>query len=146
MWGYPSPSMQPLGSQWCTFPWISIHFTDSYSPYLGPAKLGTPYCPDPAYIKYFAQFANANNLEDCKIYPEMLLIASSKLEIIIENVHSVSLLASILCFFLFNNQRLLLFRLLDHIPCLGLPWLRIVVGQGMLNLLKGSSSHWNWRL
>ena len=111
---------------------------DSYSPYLGPARLGTPYRPDPTYIEYFAQFADANNLEDCKIYPEMLSIASSKLEIIIENVRGVHS-------FFICNLSFFLSRSLDCIPCLRLylPQVQMVAGQGTLSLLKGRLSHRN---
>jgi hypothetical protein len=69
------------------------------SPSPGPAKLGIPYRPDPSYIEYFAQFADANNLENCEIHPALLLVASSKLEIIVENVRQF-----LPSFFLLTNR------------------------------------------
>jgi len=67
--------------------------------YAGPAKLGTPYRPDPSYIEYFVQFTNTNDLENCKIHPEVLSIESHKLEIIVDNVRRIPLLHGL--FFLF---------------------------------------------
>jgi len=62
------------------------HLQCSHSALNGPAKLGTPYRPDPSYIEYFVQFADTNDWENCKIHPEVLSIESHKLEIIIDNV------------------------------------------------------------
>jgi hypothetical protein len=70
------------GAHFLRFPFT----TDSLNPNAGPAKLGTPYHLDPSYIEYFVQSTEANNLEDCSFSLESLLVASSKLEIIAENV------------------------------------------------------------
>jgi len=74
------------GTCFFRFPFSSA---DSHILNAGPVKLGTPYHEDPSYVEYFVQSTNANNLEDCSFSLELLLVASSKLEIIAENVGSV---------------------------------------------------------
>jgi hypothetical protein len=54
-------------------------------------KLGSPYPPNPSYIEYFTQSSGGNKLEDSHFYPESLLVISSALEIIVEDVRNTQI-------------------------------------------------------
>ena len=49
-------------------------------------KLGSPYPPNPSYIEYFMQSMGGNKLEDSHFSPESLLVISSALELVVEDV------------------------------------------------------------